>query len=340
VYLVLKSREKVASLKHSVSNAATPTYVRDLQAFLAVVESGSITGAAKQLGETKGAISRRLTRLEREIGTALLRRSTRMVQPTQHGLAYRGIARRVIETLTDASQQLQRTEQPSGRLRVASSHGFGAYIIAPLVAPFAMRYPNVELDIILTDETPNFVGSQLDVAIYPARRLPNSALIARRMIDWETILVAAPSYLRDRSAPKIPEDLTAHRIIMGFGAGAPHLMARIITLIREPGSRGRRIAVPNAVVATTTIFPREAALAGAGIGLVPDFMVARDLADGRLVQIFPDYRLSMRKGAMFMLYPATSFPSAALVAFRDFLAEAMIGSRRKLGRPSTQHRSV
>lgn len=284
------------------------------------------------MGETKGAISRRLTRLEREIGTALLRRSTRMIQPTDHGVAYRSVARRAIETLADASLQIQRTEQPSGRLRVAASHGFGVYVIAPLIASFTTQYPQIELDIILTDETPNFVAGQLDLAIYPSRRLPDSALIARRLFEWETVLVAAPSYLSEREAPRSPEQLSEHRIIMGIGAGAPHLMARALMMIRVSGGRGRRVPVTKAVMATTTIFPREAALAGAGIGLVPDFLVERDLVAGRLIQILPNYRLSTRKGGMFMLHPATNFASPTLQAFRDFLAKALTKSVGKTAR--------
>jgi DNA-binding transcriptional LysR family regulator len=304
-------------MEHSVSDLATPTNLRDLRAFCLIVIHGSITEAAKDLGETRGSVSRRMSRLERDLGVTLLRRTTRSVQPTEEGIRYHRHAEQALELLRDAAAGIQ-TAVPRGRLRVATSHGFALWAIAPLIGEFSRLYPQIRLDFVLTDEPPNFTGRELDAAIYPAHRLPDSSLIANRLLDWEPKLVASPAYIEAFGAPSSAGDLQKFSVILGMGF-APRLKSGIIqSSARANALRGQTL-LPNAIVSTSTAFAREAALAGAGIALVPDFLVRNDLEEKRLIEVLPQQRPVGRKGSMFLLYPATRFVSPAVKAFRDFL---------------------
>jgi DNA-binding transcriptional LysR family regulator len=309
-------------MKHSVSVPTTPTYLRDIRAFCLVVDLGSMTAAAKQLGETKGSISRRLSRIEQDLGVALLRRSTRQVQATEFGLAYRRIAYQALEMLDDASIAAQTSRSlPSGQLRVAASHGFGVCVLAPLVLQFVARYPEVNVEVFLSDEPPNFSLHQIDVAIEPARSLRDSSLIVRRLLDWGLQFVATADYLRQHGTPRLAEELSQHRLI--FGGGRVRRTITAVPIRPSKNARARRITVQSAVASTNTAFVREAALAGGGIALLPDFLIGRDLDEGRLVEVLAQYKFQGTTGSMFLLYPAMRFIPAKVQVFRDFLIEAL-----------------
>jgi DNA-binding transcriptional LysR family regulator len=313
-------------MKHGVSAPTTPTYLRDIQAFCLVVDLGSMTAAAKQLGETKGSISRRLSRIEQDLGVALLRRSTRQVQATEFGLAYRRTAYQALEMLEDASIAAQTSRLlPSGQLRVAASHGFGVCVLAPLVLQFIERYPDVKVEVFLSEEPPNFSLHQIDVAIEPARSLRDSSLIVRRLLDWDLQFVATADYLRQHGTPREAEELSQHRLI--FGGGRVRRTITAVPVRPVKNVRPRRITIQSAVTSTNTAFVREAALAGGGIALLPDFLIERDLDEGRLVQVLSQYKFQGTTGSMFLLYPAMRFIPAKVEVFRDFLIEALSARR-------------
>jgi DNA-binding transcriptional LysR family regulator len=300
----------------------SPTHLEDLRAFCLVVDLKSITAAAAHLGIPKGSVSRRLARLEREIGVPLIRRNPRMVQPTEFGLAYHGRVKHALDVLGDASAALQLAHEPSGSLRIACSPGFGVCVLAPLILPFTARYPDVTVDIHLADELPSFSTNRFDVAIYPSlREVHDSSLITRRLLDWTVKLVAAPSYIAKHGIPNSPEALIKHNFVLG--SGPPRNMARTISAAPLPGGRSKKIDVPDAVVSSNTVFAREAAISGSGIALVPDFVVERDIAEGRLVQVLPRFRFQTKKGSMVLLYPASTLIPPKVRAFVDFLVQAL-----------------
>lgn len=329
-------------MKDDSFDSTSPTYVKDLRAFCLVVDLGSITSAAKQLRESKSLISRRLSRLERELGVQLLQRNPRMVRPTEFGAAYHRRTRQALRVLNDATRELQGDVTPHGRFRIHTSHGFGNSVLAPLIFEFTERYPEIEVEVVLSDEAPAFTTDRIDVAISPARQLRDASLIVRRLLDWEIVLVASPAYLKRYGVPNSPESLASYKIV--FGSRPPKDLSRILAISPGPGMRTRRINMERAVVTMNTIFAREAALAGKAIGYVPDFMVERDIAEGKLIQIMPRSRFHSDKGGMFLFYPAMAFIPPKVRVFSDFISAALSVRRRKIdqeeGLPSDAPQSL
>ncbi|MCI0569735.1 MAG: LysR family transcriptional regulator [Myxococcaceae bacterium] len=309
----------MAQPKHWVSEAATPpTDLRDLRAFCLVVDLGSVTAAAKALGETKGSISRRLARLEQRLGVALVRRSPRLVVPTEDGTAYRLRVGQALELLEDARSALQDARAvPRGRLRVTAPQDLGVRIVAPLIARFTERFPEVKVEMLLTEKTLDFDAHQLDVALRAASSLPDSSLIAHKLLEAGFAFVAAPAYLEKHPAPRTPADLERHRVLLFTGGGGEGPMR-----LGRAGEEGTSVQLRADVLASDAAFISEVALAGGGIALVPGVLVERELATGRLVQVLQDYRPDST-GTLYLLHPAMQFIPPKIRAFRDFMVEAL-----------------
>ena len=292
----------MSTMKLRVSRPATPTYFRDVSAFCLVVDLGSVTAAAKALGETKGSISRRLSRLERDLGVALMRRSTRQVLPTEFGISYRRLAYPALQIFEDATNAVQMTSGPEGLLRVATSEGFGISVLAPAIADFTAQYPKIHVEIILT-LSPNFSSHQIDMAIQPASSMRDSSLLVRKLIDWRRKFVASPAYLAGHPAPRVPRDLPKHRLLFSRGLERMSLVA----VRRGAKALGDAIPIQTSVLSNGTAFAREAVLAGGGIGFLPSIVIDNDLRQGRLIELFANDNFPGNEGAMYLFYPAMRF---------------------------------
>ncbi|WP_437317536.1 LysR family transcriptional regulator [Sorangium sp. So ce385] len=290
----------------------------DLRAFCLVVDLGSITAAARTLGETKGSVSRRITRLEHALGVELLRRSPRRVQATEDGLAYRMRVGRALELLEDAHAAVQQARaRPSGHLRVTAPFDLGLSLLAPLSAGFAERYPEISVEMLLTEALLDFDAHQIDVALRATASLPDSSLIAYRLQHIEMGLFAAPAYLRKHGPVRRPEDLAAHRLLL---AQTTRGHATLALQPRDGGDRAE-LRVRAAIAASDYSFCREAALAGAGIALVPAVNVRSDLDAKRLVPVLKDHAID-GAAPLYLVHPGTRFLPSKIRAFRDYLLEA------------------
>ncbi|XXX77473.1 LysR family transcriptional regulator [Sorangium sp. So ce134] len=290
----------------------------DLRAFCLVVDLGSITAAARTLGETKGSVSRRITRLEHALGVELLRRSPRRVQATEDGLAYRMRVGRALELLEDANAAVQQARaRPSGHLRVTAPFDLGLSILAPLSAGFAQRYPEISMEMLLTEALLDFDAHQIDVALRATSSLPDSSLIAHRLQHIEIGLFAAPAYLRKHGPVRRPEDLAGHRLLLAQTARGH---ATIALQPRDGGDRAE-LRVRAAIAASDYSFCREVALAGAGIALVPAVNVRGDLDAKRLVPVLKDYAID-GAAPLYLVHPGTRFLPSKIRAFRDYLLDA------------------
>ncbi|MGK3997640.1 LysR family transcriptional regulator [Sorangium sp. So ce1024] len=297
----------------------------DLRAFCLVVDLGSVTAAARTLGETKGSVSRRLTRLEQALGVELLRRSPRRVQATEDGLAYRMRVGRALELLEDANVAVQQARaKPSGHLRVTAPFDLGLSILAPLSAGFAARFPEISLEMLLTEALLDFDAHQIDVALRATTSLPDSSLIAHRLLQLEVGLFAAPAYLRKHRPLRRPEDLRGHRLLM---AQTTRGHATIALQPRAGGERAE-LRVRAAIAASDYSFCREVALAGAGIALVPEVNVRGDLEAKRLVPVLEDYTID-GAAPLYLVHSGTRFLPPKIRAFRDYLLDAFGVSGRR-----------
>ncbi|WPB57553.1 LysR family transcriptional regulator [Xylophilus sp. GOD-11R] len=293
------------------------TTLEELQAFAAVVDAGSITAAADQLGQTVSGISRALTRLERKLDTTLLSRTTRRLQLTEEGEVFLGRTRAILASLDDAEEQMAaRRARPAGRLRVNAASPFMLHAVVPLVGDFLAAYPQIQLELDTDDLNIDLLERRTDVAIRIGA-LRDSTLHARTLGTSQVRLLASPDYLARRGKPRQVDDLAGHTLL---GFTQPE------SLNRWPlrcGQGDGWTAVPH-IAASSGETLRQLALGGDGIACLSDFMSAEDRRQGRLVQVLARDTLESRQPINAVYYRNTQLASR-IGCFLDFL-QARLGA--------------
>ena len=283
--------------------------------FVAVAEAGSFTAAAERLSMTKSAVSQAITLLERELGVQLMQRSTRSLTVTDAGEIFLTDCR---ELLTRAEEMVERTRaqkaQLSGLLRITSAADSAAFV-APLIAEYLTRYPEMRVEYFPTDQLIDLAKERVDVSLRTSS-MRDSSLRAAKLVEMELWCAASPAYLNARGTPKKPEDLAAHDWI-GFLA-LPSPWSREFRM-----KTGRKVAVriKGRVMASSAAGMRALALAGMGIFSAPEFMVRPDIEAGRFVRLVPDARLPPIY--LFATWPDRIEPPAKTRAFIE-LAKARL----------------
>lgn len=291
--------------------------LRQIEAFTAVVQSGSFVKAAERLNISKAVVSRLVLELEAQLGTRLLNRTTRRLSLTDSGTGYFERCREILDDLAEANAAASSTTiQPAGRLKINAPLTFGNLHLAPLWGEFLKAYPKMELDVTLSDRVVDLVeeGFDLAIRISAAAGLQSSTLVARQLSWDRTILCASPAYLRHAPPIHHLQDLAAHSVMAySYWSGGdvwtfegPHGPESVSTRPRLRANSGDTC--------------RAAALADQGIILQPGFLVGPDLKAGRLVEILPQYRGPAL--AIHAVYPSRKYLSGKVRAMVDFLAEA------------------
>jgi DNA-binding transcriptional LysR family regulator len=291
--------------------------LNDVALFVRVVDRGGFAKAAREERVPTSTVSRAVSRLEASVGAQLLVRSTRTVLPTAEGKAFYAEVAPAISALHHAARGVDGADKkPRGKLRVTAPNDIGAMFLGEVVAQFSVRYPHVEVETLLTQRHANLVEEGIDVALRAAGRLPDSTLVARKIGDLGMALYASPEYLRSHGAPESLEALEAHQCVL-FRASD----GKVDWLLFDEVDR---VAVPltmrGKVTADDFLFVRSAVLAGAGIGFLPDIVVAADLQAERLVRVLPRY--AARGSSLYFLHVAAANVSTRIVAFREFVVEA------------------
>lgn len=287
--------------------------LEEVAAFLRVAEAGSFTEASRKLGLPKSTVSRRVARLEEKLGAQLLHRTTRSLALTEAGNVFHERAARALAGLEEATQAVRESQEtPRGHLRVTAPYDLGE-ALGPLVAAFAGQNPGVTVELLLTDQRLDLVADNIDLALRGAPSLPDSSLVARRLATMKMYLLASPAYLKRHGRPKAPADLAGHALlVMRTNHGR--------TKLRLYGAGGEQeVAVRTAIAANDFTLLRQAALAGAGIAVLPDARVANELRGGRLVRVLPDYTAG--EGNMYVVHPASRLLPAKARAFQEFVLE-------------------
>jgi len=277
-----------------------------LRQFVAVAQAPNFSTAAQALGVRRSSVSRGIGALERALGVQLFSRTTRQVALTTAGRALYAKAAPQLAALDEALGALpERTELPSGELRLTASTDVGATVLPPLRAGFALRYPAVQVDARLTNRVLDVVSEGIDVALRTsAGRLSSSSLVARRLSAAEVQIFAAPDYLARAGAPRTPADTADHEWV-AFGRR------------RIPGFPAPKS--PPRVRGDDMLFIRQAVRAGLGLGVLPTFAAREDVDAGRLVRVLP--RVSIGGGALYLVYPPSRHVPGKVKAFRDFAVE-------------------
>lgn len=294
----------------------------DLRAFCLAVTLGSITAAARRTGVSKATLSRRITRLERVLGAVLVRRSPRLVQATEFGAAYKSKIQNALDLLDQASDSVEAEAHPHGSLRLTAPPGTGICVLAPLLLRFTEQYPDIRIELILTEPPFDFDAQGIDVAIQPALKLRDSSLIAHKLLDFELALVASPDYLARRGTPKSVADLKRHRVL-GRAMHQSVMLSPRSGLAK--GGSAKELILHSPISTTDNAFIREAALAGGGIALLSTNLCGADIAAGRLVRILPGQKIGGNDGAIYLLHRAMRFIPPKIGVFRDFMRQNFAG---------------
>ncbi len=293
------------------------TTLDEMQAFIAVIDSGSITAAAETLGQTTSGVSRALARLEEKLGTTLLTRTTRRLQLTEEGNAFLEQARAIVASVEAAEEQIAaRRERPAGRLRVDAATPFVLHVIAPRVASYRERFPDVALEINSSERYIDLLERRTDVAIRIGP-LADSTLHARPLGHSRLRVLASADYLKANGTPKRVEDLEQHTLL---GFSEPDSLNHWPL----PGRTDALLHIKPAVSVSSGETLLRFAQAGAGIVCLSDFMTQRDRDAGTLVQLMPALTVEVRQPIHAVYYRNTAV-SARITSFLDHLAAGMTG---------------
>jgi DNA-binding transcriptional LysR family regulator len=282
--------------------------IEELQTFVEVADAGGVSPAAVRLGVSKSIVSRRLARLETELGVQLLSRSTRGAALTEAGATFRDYAARVCAEMDVAREAILPAGALRGRLRVAAPLSFGPTHFAPLLAEMARRHPQLALQTCYTDRFVDLIAEGYDCAIRVGY-LQDSNLIARCIGPIEGKLVASPDYISANGSPDRPEDILAHQALMQSTEAWQFLDGNKVVSIRPQG----RFKADNGVALVA------AAVAGLGIAYLPNCLTHESVVSGALVPIMTNYPLP--PAGAYMVRPAGQHPAQKIRILTDLLIE-------------------
>jgi DNA-binding transcriptional LysR family regulator len=286
----------------------------DLRSLCAVIDHSGITRAAQLLGESKGTVSRRITRLEHQLGVKLLNRSSRAVSPTSEGLAFYHRSKQALTLLDEGVTELSNTSrEPSGLLRITMPVDFGLSVFPPLIADFLNHYPQISVEVLLNEAILDLTTHQIDIAFRAGNLLPDSAYIFHRLTTISMQLFASPQYLEKYGMPETPTHLLDHSLLLYYRFG-------IKPLIFHRGSNRNQVNVRTSLIANDFIYLKQMAILGSGIALLPNFLVETQCQEGQLVAVLPQWSLG-ETGTLYLLHEGWRLLPAKVTCFRDFICD-------------------
>jgi DNA-binding transcriptional LysR family regulator len=284
----------------------------DLRSLIEVVESGGFNRAARRLGVSKSIVSRRIARLEADLSTRLLSRTTRGISPTEAGLELKARGERILAELDEAREAVaQQAGGVVGRLRLSAPLAFGVRQVAPVLAEMAQRHPRLELDVAYSDRIVDLIGERFDAAIRIGT-LRDSTLVARRIAPVRPVLVASPDYLARNGRPATPADLAAHECLIYTGSTVADW--QFLT-----GKRSISIRPAGRLRSDSGEAILQWAIAGLGVAEAPSFLVAEAIERGVLEPLLPDY--ARPEHGIYIVRPPGAYVPAKVRVLTDTLVE-------------------
>ena len=282
-----------------------------MRVFLQVARLGSFSLAAEQLQMSKAMVSKHVSYLEEQLNVRLLNRTTRHISLTEYGIMYRDRVEVILEELEQTEQVVAKmSAEPGGTLRIMAPTSFGSFHLTRAIARYRKKYPKVNIDLMFTGKTPDFIGEALDLAIRIGH-LKDSNQIARKLSQSRLVVCGSPEYLDERGIPVIPRDLEAHNCLV-FSPRSP-LGAWPFTDKGEPIT----VRVKGDVRANQADALRIAAIQGCGLIQIPTYMVGLDLKAGRLKVVLEEFEPPARP--IYAVYLHRNNLSAKVSTFVDFL---------------------
>ncbi len=286
--------------------------IKSAEVFTTIVEQGSFSGAAEKLGMSRAMVTRYLSEMEDWVGARLLHRTTRKLNLTSIG-----------ETIYEESKKLNeialrlpkigqsQTDQPAGSLKISCSHSIAHDDLSKALVPFLTKYPQIEIDLCISNQTVHLIEDGIDLAIRISDYL-EPQLIAKKLGLCHSVICAAPSYFQDRTIPKKPEDLLAHNCLMYRYFGQNEWV-----FTKE--NKSYAIAAKGQLKSNETTFLVKAAIEGAGIAMLPYSSAKESLFNGSLIELLPDYQLQPL--TIYAVYSSKEHMPQALRYLLDYLSD-------------------
>jgi DNA-binding transcriptional LysR family regulator len=291
-----------------------------IRAFAQVVESGGFAKAAERLGLSTTATSRHVAELETHLQTRLLNRTTRRVSLTESGRAYYERVVQLLADLEEAEQEAQRAAVvPRGVIKLTTAVNFGVRHVAPAIAAFLAKYPEVRFDVSLSDRIVDLVEEGLDLGIRIGGPGPQN-VVARKLGETRVVPCASPDYLARHGTPQVPEDLARHNCFT-----YEYVTPRNVWTFRDADGRERPVRVGGNLHSNNGDLLAEAAARGVGIVLEPAFIVGPEVRAGRLVPLLQDFAPAPLP--IYAVYSSRKHLSAKVRLFIDFLLEHFAGAQ-------------
>lgn len=291
--------------------------IGDIPVFVAVAETRGFASAARRLGVSKSAVSKRIASLENRLGAQLFHRSTRNISLTEAGEHFLEHAAQALEAAQEAEDSvLTLTGIPKGRLRVSVPMSFGLLHIAPLISDFLTAYPGIEVDMIMDDHFVDMISEGVDVAIRGGS-MEDSSLIARKIAPIHNVLVAAPSYIERCGEPLKIEELASHNCLQYS------LTRDFQEWVFETKRGTRSIPVTGTYRVNNGVALQQAVVSGAGVARLPTFFVGPDIASGQLVRILPQHKMPTQ--TLFAVFPERRHLPIKVRLFLDFIVDRLGG---------------
>lgn len=285
-----------------------------LAAFVQVVDSGGFSAAAREMGLSTSFISKQITRLENRLGSRLLNRTTRKISLTDVGRIYFERSKQIILDAEDAERSIHSLSgTPRGHLKISAAVSFGHAYLTSVLPSFMSNFPDIQLEIELSDRFVDVVAEGFDVVIRVGD-LADSSLISRRITQTKGTIVASPGYLKKQGYPKHPSELTEHDCISYSYAKSPNYWE-----FSESDSKVFGVKISPRLSCNSAEMEMALVLAGSGITRLPLYICEKQIAKGELIEILSGYEKTSM--GIYAIYPHRLHLSAKVRAFIDFLAE-------------------
>lgn len=285
--------------------------LNEIAIFVKVVDAGSFTGAAKALNLPKSTVSRKITQLEEHLGVRLLQRTTRTLSLTDTGSAYYNQCARIIADVREANVAVtQMQSSPTGLLRITAPVLFGSRVLSEVVAEFLLEHPQIQLDMVLTDQPLDLIQDGIDVA-FRVGALADSSLIARTLGEVSGILCASPAYLAQHGTPKHPNELKQHQVL-SYAAQAEWEFS---------GAENISVSMRPRIHVNDFESLKKFVLKGFGIASIPAIVCAEEIRSGELQPLLCDWPFNAFP--IHALYPSNRHLSVKVRSFVDFVVERL-----------------
>ncbi len=296
----------------------------NLNLFIEVMRQGSFADVARARGVAPSSISRAIANLERELGVRLFQRNTRNLEPTEAAVVYFDRIHPAVADIDAARHEaVDISAEPKGTLRLTAATVFGQTMLAPLLPELSTLYPQLAVELLLTDAYLDLVEERIDIAIRLGS-LQDSAYVARRLAAMRFYICASPAYLQRRGTPQTPGDIAGHDCLL-----FPRQGYKLDWLFRDAQGSVTRVAIGGRFLITNSAAILHCTLAGMGLALLPDWLVNNSLASGELVALFPDHAVSATdfNSAVWILYPSRAYLPLKSRVMIDFLLRHFGGTQ-------------